>query len=138
MGQGETVIATGAGVETGTISAGVAANRWGAWSSMSLDPKDDCTFWFTSELYPANGIFNWDTRIAAFKLPGCGANDFSLDVPAGGQWVPQGSSVDFTITTAVTKGIAETIGFGILDQRAGLTAVIPPRPSSQAAAPTSG
>jgi hypothetical protein len=55
MGQGETVSAAGGGVETGTISTGVTANRWGAWSSMSLDPADDCTFWFTSELYPANG-----------------------------------------------------------------------------------
>src|SRR5262249_37042895 len=69
---------------------------------------------------------NWDTRIAAFKFPGCGANDFSVAVPAGGQWVPQGSSVDFTITTAVTAGKAETIGFGIVDMRPELTFVITP------------
>jgi hypothetical protein len=119
------VIAAGAGVETGTISAGVAANRWGNWSSMSVDPKDDCTLWYTSELYPANGVFNWDTRIAAFKFPGCGANDFSLGVSYG-QDVPRGGSADFTISTAVTKGSAETIGFGILDPRDGVTAVFNP------------
>ena len=126
MGQGETVIAAGGGVETGTISTGVTANRWGAWSSMSLDPADDCTFWFTSELYPANGVLNWDTRIAAFKFPGCGASDFSLGYQPGPQWVPQGSSIDYKITTAVTKGNAEEIGFGVQDLRAGLTGVFNP------------
>ena len=126
MGQGETVIAAGGGVETGTISTGVTANRWGAWSSMSLDPADDCTFWFTSELYPANGALNWDTRIAAFKFPGCGASDFSLGYLPGPQWVPQGASIDYTITTAVTKGNAEEIGFGVQNLRTGLTAVFNP------------
>ena len=126
MGQGETVIAAGGGVETGTISTGVMANRWGAWSSMSLDPTDDCTFWFTSELYPANGALNWDTRIAAFKFPGCGASDFSLGYQPGPQWVPQGASTDYTITTAVTKGNAEEIGFGVQNLRAGLTGVFNP------------
>jgi hypothetical protein len=71
MAQGETVIAAGAGVETGTISAGVAANHWGAWSSMSVDPKDDCTFWYTQEYYTATGSFNWATRIGAFKFDRC-------------------------------------------------------------------
>ena len=80
----------GRGVETGTISAGVAANRWGAWSSMSPRPERRLHVSFTSELYPANGVFNWDTRIAAFKFPGCGANDFSL-VASYGQDVPQGA-----------------------------------------------
>jgi hypothetical protein len=126
MGQGETVLAAGGGVETGTISTGVTANRWGAWSSMSLDIADDCTFWFTSELYPASGALNWDTRIASFKFPGCGANDFSLGYQPGPQSVPQGSFVDYTITTAVTKGNAERIGFGIQDLRAGLTAAFNP------------
>jgi hypothetical protein len=37
---------------------------------MALDPVDDCTFWFTSEYLPANGTFNWSTRIASFKIAG--------------------------------------------------------------------
>jgi hypothetical protein len=126
MGQGETVLAAGGGVETGTISTGVTANRWGAWSSMSLDIADDCTFWFTSELYPASGALNWDTRIASFKFPGCGASDFSLGYKPGPQSVPQGSFVDYTITTTVTKGNAEEIGFGIQGLRAGLTGAFNP------------
>ena len=38
---------------------------------MSVDPNDDCTFWYTQEYYLANGS-NWQTRIGSFKFPSCG------------------------------------------------------------------
>ena len=47
------------------------ANRWGDYSSMALDPADDCTFWYTTEYLKANGSFNWSTHLAAFHFPGC-------------------------------------------------------------------
>jgi hypothetical protein len=47
--------------------------RWGDYSSMTVDPKDDCTFWYTQEYYVASGSFNWATRIAAFKFDNCKA-----------------------------------------------------------------
>ena len=42
---------------------------------MTVDPVDDCTFWYVNEYYltsgtPADGR-PWHTRIANFKLPGC-------------------------------------------------------------------
>jgi hypothetical protein len=46
-------------------------NRWGDYSAMQIDPVDDCTFFFTTEYLKASGTFNWSTRIASFKLPGC-------------------------------------------------------------------
>ena len=64
MTQGEGTIITGAGAQGSTLS------RWGDYSSMSIDPADDCTFWFATEYIPANGTFNWKTRIASFKFPG--------------------------------------------------------------------
>jgi hypothetical protein len=60
----ETLIFQGTGSEVG-------ANRWGDYSSMSVDPVDDCTFWYTNEYLPANGSRNWNTRIASFTFPGC-------------------------------------------------------------------
>jgi hypothetical protein len=43
--------------------------RWGDYSSMSIDPEDGCTFWYTQEYIGAENI--WRTRIGAFKLPPC-------------------------------------------------------------------
>jgi hypothetical protein len=40
---------------------------------MTVDPADDCTFWYTQEYIKANGTFNWSTRIANFKFSNCGA-----------------------------------------------------------------
>jgi hypothetical protein len=45
--------------------------RWGDYSAMSVDPVDDCTFWFTTEYMATFGVFDWSTRIVAFRLPGC-------------------------------------------------------------------
>jgi len=46
-------------------------HRWGDYSSMSVDPTDDCTFWYTQEYYATTGSFNWATRIGSFKFNSC-------------------------------------------------------------------
>jgi hypothetical protein len=61
-----------------SIQEGSAANtlntKWGFYTSMSVDPFDDCTFWYTNQYLtvpPANGQVNWQTRIGKFKFPDC-------------------------------------------------------------------
>jgi hypothetical protein len=63
--QPENVIQAGGGSQTGSL------HRWGDYSAMTVDPVDDCTFWYTTEYLKANGTWNWSTRIASFKFPGC-------------------------------------------------------------------
>ncbi len=46
-------------------------NRWGDYTALSVDPADDCTFWYFNEYIATSGIFNWHTRIASFKLSNC-------------------------------------------------------------------
>ncbi len=46
-------------------------DRWGDYSSMTVDPIDDCTLWYTSEYEPVSGAYNWHTRIGTVKLPQC-------------------------------------------------------------------
>jgi hypothetical protein len=45
--------------------------RWGDYSAMTIDPNDDCNFWYTTEYQKDTGAFNWHTRIGSFKLPSC-------------------------------------------------------------------
>lgn len=63
--QTENSITAGGGSQTGGLS------RWGDYSSMSIDPVDDCTFWYTTEYLKSSGSFNWSTTIASFRFPGC-------------------------------------------------------------------
>jgi hypothetical protein len=67
--QTEAVIQNGTGSQT-TWSQG-DLQRWGDYSSMSVDPNDDCTFWYTQEYLVTDGSFNWHTRIASFVFPSC-------------------------------------------------------------------
>lgn len=60
----EASIMEGSGSET-------AGHGWGDYSSMSIDPEDDCTFWYTGEYLKTSGGSNWSTRIASFKFPSC-------------------------------------------------------------------
>jgi len=63
--QAETSIIEGTGSQLANLS------RWGDYSAMTVDPVDDCTFWYTTEYLKASGTFNWSTRIATFKFSGC-------------------------------------------------------------------
>ena len=58
-------------VKAGTGSQTNGLDRWGDYSTMQIDPANDCTFWYTQQYIAANGTFNWNTRIASFKFPNC-------------------------------------------------------------------
>ena len=66
MSQGEGEILAGTGSQTHT------SGRWGDYASMSVDPTDGCTFWFTSEYYAAgSSSAGWRTYVGSFKFPDC-------------------------------------------------------------------
>jgi hypothetical protein len=73
MTLGEGTIVNGTGVQLTTNS------RWGDYTSLNVDPTDDCTFWYVNEYYTAAGqassLAGWQTRIGSFKLPGCTARE---------------------------------------------------------------
>lgn len=61
-------------IEGGGSQQPASRQRWGDYSSMIVDPVDDCTFWYTTEYDESSGsIFNWHTRIASFQFPSCSA-----------------------------------------------------------------
>jgi hypothetical protein len=77
--EGEQLIVSGSGSQTANLS------RWGDYSAMTVDPVDDCTFWYTQEYIRSNGSFNWSTRIANFNFPNCGP--------------PSGAAATLSVTT---------------------------------------
>lgn len=65
LSQGEATMATGAGIQQDPSS------RWGNYSMMTVDPLDQCTFWYTGEYMgppSANTLSNWQTKIAKFSF----------------------------------------------------------------------
>ena len=77
---------------------------WGFYSSMAVDPTDDCTFWFTAEYVGEPAPFFEYTRIGAFKFPSCTSG------PTGaleGTVTEAGSGLPFA-GARVTAGASET------------------------------
>jgi MYXO-CTERM domain-containing protein len=120
MQQAEAVILTG------TASESAAASRWGDYSNMTVDPVDDCTFWYTTELYKTSGTSTWDTQIASVKFPRCAANDFTITLAPPTQDLQQQRTATFTVTTAAKAGTAEAIVLNIQDLPAGVTSAFAP------------
>ena len=102
----ETVCHDGTGYQQST------AGRWGDYSSMSVDPQDDCTFWFTGEYYESMGSFDWKTRICSFDL--CNfAPTVAIGLPADGAEFANTFSILFDGTATdedgdLTSGLAWT------------------------------
>jgi hypothetical protein len=58
-------------IKQGSGSQYNSFDRWGDYSSMALDGATACTFWYTTEYYPVDGSFAWDTWLASLKFPNC-------------------------------------------------------------------
>jgi hypothetical protein len=59
----ETTLAAGAAAQT-------ADNRWEDYTTVAMDPIDDCTMWYVGDYYKP-GAASYSTRIGAFRMPGC-------------------------------------------------------------------
>src|SRR5438067_9414427 len=86
------------GVQLGT------GNRSGDYSGMTLDPIDQCTFYYTNEYLKTNGGFNWSTRVAAFKFPSCAS--------AAGLWGTVTGTITSSETGAPISGVTVTLSNG--------------------------
>jgi hypothetical protein len=63
----------GGGAQTST------SGRWGDYSSVSVDPVDECTFWASVEYQLTTTERNWSNRVCSFRVDGCGGPSVSLD-----------------------------------------------------------
>jgi hypothetical protein len=53
----------------------INAGQWGSYAAISVDPVDDCTFWYVNEYWPTTNLSGvpatWSTNISNFQIPGC-------------------------------------------------------------------
>jgi IPT/TIG domain len=125
LSQGEATMTAGTGAETDF------SGRWGDYSTMNVDPSDDCTFWYANEYFPTTSDRGWHTRIGHFEFPSCGtpppAPTISGFSPPSG---PVGTSVtitgtDLTGASAVTFHGTSATTFSV-DSATQVTATVPP------------
>ncbi|HKJ17331.1 MAG TPA: hypothetical protein VJ984_08285 [Xanthomonadales bacterium] len=121
--QGEGVIVDGLGSQTSTGS------RWGDYTSMNIDPLDDCTFWYLNEWYPATSTTGWTLRVGAFKFDECGEPGFTLVVPGGTQAsICQGDDAMYGFDLGSILEFDEPVTLSSTGEPAGTTAMFDPNP----------
>jgi hypothetical protein len=120
--QGETTLVDGTGSQLS------ATGRWGDYSSMAVDPTDDCTFWYTQEYYAATSTAGWRTRVGSFKFPSCGSApaDYSLSASPSSVTLVQGASATSTITVTPQNGFSGSVSLSASGLPGGVTASFNP------------
>ena len=119
--ESENSIFEGPGSQTGGLS------RWGDYSGISIDPSDDCTFFYTNEYLPNNGSFNWNTRVGSFAFPSCtGMSTFSLAASPGSQSTVPGGSASYTATATPFNGFSGTVNLAVSGCPTGATCTLNP------------
>lgn len=117
---GELTIVDGSASQT-------AADRWGDYAALSVDPSDGCTFWFTSMFTPAP---LWSTRIASFRFDACGSPGFNLiaDLLAQNACLADGAQAlaPITIEASALGGFAGAIALAFEDLPTGVSGTITP------------
>ena len=119
LGQSESSLIEGTGVQT-NLCAGGACDRWGDYSAMTVDPVDDCTFWYTNEYYVTNGG-NWQTRIGSFRFPSCGVTNLILVKQASPvDYAAVGALITYTYAIQNAGSVTVTGPFTITDSKLGV------------------
>jgi hypothetical protein len=119
----ETSIIDGTGSQTLNLA------RWGDYSSMSVDPVDDCTFWYTNEYEQTNGTWNWHTRISSFSYPSCTSatsDDFSIAATPASQTVVQGSGTSYAVNVTASGNFSGDVALSLSALPAGATGTFTP------------
>jgi Ca2+-binding RTX toxin-like protein len=117
MPNGEVTLQAGGGSQTPiNCTNGPCGHRWGDYSAMRIDPVDSCTFWYTQEYIPSTspGNINWQTRIAAFQLPGC-APTISINDVSQSEGNAGTTAFTFTVSLSDASGIPVTVDYQTAD-----------------------
>lgn len=98
--QGEKIIVNGTGSVAGNNSQTPRDGRyrWGDYAAMSVDPVDDCTFYFTGHIAPPSGAGAKPTQIASFFFESCNETDLAISKSARSDPAAAGTALFYDIT----------------------------------------
>lgn len=118
----EEICVDGGGIQTST------SGRWGDYSSMSVDPVDECTFWASVEYQLNTAERNWSNRVCSFKIENCGESSFALNAGEN-QSISICSANEDTATFDFgiidSNGFSETVDVELTGQPVGSTVTFP-------------
>ena len=79
--------------------------HWGDFTSMSIDPSDDCTFWYVSEYMKSAPVPF--THIGSFRFNSC--TGFTISAAPSEQPLLPGGTANFTLTLVANGGFSAPV-----------------------------
>ena len=119
MGQGEGSLVTA----TGGFTA--STRRWGDYTSINIDPSDDCTFWYVNEYFATSGT-QWTLRVGSFKFPDCGTPNLGIGTSPRAQSVCASSDVSIAVQAHAYDGFNSPAALSVSGVPVGMTSSFAP------------
>ncbi len=119
--QGEGEIIAGTGSQTGS-------QRWGDYTSLNVDPIDDCTFWFINEYVPVTSNNGWRLRVGSFRFNECGTPGFTLSAATSNQTICAGSPANYTLNVGSISSFDSPVTLVASGNPAPTTTLFSPNP----------
>lgn len=120
MTLGEGSIVEGTGSQT-------SSQRWGDYTSLNLDPVDDCTFWHVNEFYDTSGS-DWQIRVGAFKFDECGDPGFYLNTSDSDVSVCVGDTASYNVNVGSISQFNSPVTLSISGEPVSSVVTINPNP----------
>lgn len=108
-------------IQTGSGSQLGPAGRWGDYTSMSVDPTDDCTFWYTNQYLDQTSAVDWVTRVASFRFPGCTGAATVPGAPQAATATPGVTAALISWSPPASNGGMQVAGYKVTAQPGGAT-----------------
>ena len=77
--QSEITLTAGTGIHNRCNFVDCTVAYWGKYTAMTVDPSDDCTFWYTNEYGVLGSPADYNTRIGSFRYAACTNANLMVD-----------------------------------------------------------
>ena len=101
-------------------NASQTTSSWDYRSTLTVDPVDDCTYYYTEQYEPMDGTNNWSTQIENFVLAGCQVATVSLQTSPLGLAVSVGGTPDVAPVSG-QYSVGSSVAIGTSSPQAGPT-----------------
>lgn len=122
QGEGEIIAGTGSNTATGN------AARWGDYSSMNVDPTDDCTFWYVNQWTPVTSASGWQLRVGSFRFNECGSPTYVMGAGPASQTICAGTTANYSINVGSIAGFNSPVTLSSTGEPAASVASFSPNP----------
>src|SRR5690606_35668116 len=105
-----------------------SGSRWGDYTSMVIDPSDDCTFWYFNQYLPTTSTTGYRLRVGAFRFDECGEPSFFLQASPPELSICTGAPAEYDVVIGAVGGFDAAVTLSASGHPAGTTATFTPNP----------